>query len=66
MPQANITYGFLSAYVNGTECELFRESGQIVAFVPNRNKWECRMELGVDDYVKAKLIVRQIGLNPIW
>lgn len=60
-------YSFIAAYLNQKECELFaNEAGNIVAYVPAREKCEAQIELGTSSYATAEIVAREMGLEPTW
>jgi hypothetical protein len=58
--------GFVSAYVNHRECELFLEGAEIVAYVPCKATWECQITLGTASYTATEIVARAMGLEPTW
>lgn len=59
---------FLSAYLDQSECELYRDddSQSIVAYIPKRDGWQCQFTLANNSYTTAEVLIRAMGLEPVW
>jgi len=58
---------FLSEYLDSNTCELFaNESGEIIAYVPQRENYSAMIGLRVTSYVDAEIKARAMGLEPNW
>ncbi len=57
---------FIAAYVNHKTCELFATAETITVYIPTRDKWEAKIELGTDSFTTAEITAREMGLEPTW
>lgn len=58
--------GFVAAYVNHHECELYLEGTDIVAYIPCKATWEATLTMGTTSFVVACQVAREMGLEPTW
>lgn len=58
--------GFIAAYVNHSQCELYLERDVIIAYIPSKATWEATITLGTTSFTTACQIAREMGLEPTW
>ncbi len=60
------TTGFVSAYLDTTECEIGWMDSELTAYIPRKEEFAAYLKLGTRDYVEAELNARAAGLEPKW